>query len=181
MACTTYQMLQPNDFQNNKVFIAWALACIDDDSKAASWKAHWLTLRTENIGAGHVQPATLADWDTFAHEFLGKFTDPSEMQRMQRHLVEMRQKGSCRDHTQEFNRMALLAGMNGNEALPWLFRQSLKNDIQCKLLRETFNTLEQLQTTAIATDDLLFSFRKQNLGDWPAIRKADAKPKQNEY
>jgi len=96
-ACTTYRTLWPNDFLNDEVFIAWALACIDDDSKAASWKAHWLTLHTENIGAGRAQPVTLA------HEFLGKFTDPSETQRMQRHLVEMRQKGSCRDHTQEFN------------------------------------------------------------------------------
>jgi len=102
-ACTTYQTLWPNDFLNDEVFIAWALACINDDSKAASWKAHWLMLRTENIGAGCAQPVTLANWDTFAREFLGKFTDPSETQRMQRHLVEMRQKGSCRDHTQEFN------------------------------------------------------------------------------
>ena len=92
-ACTTYWTLQPNNFQNDEVFITWALVCIDDDSKAALWKAHWLTLRTENIAAGRVQPATLIDWDTFAHEFLGKFTNPSETQRMQRHLVEMRQKG----------------------------------------------------------------------------------------
>ncbi len=102
-ACTTYQTLWPNDFLNDEVFIAWALACINDDSKAASWKAHWLTLRMENIGAGRAQPVTLANWDTFACEFLGKFTNPSETQRMQRHLVEMRQKGLCRDHTQEFN------------------------------------------------------------------------------
>src|SRR5258706_15621958 len=164
-------MLWPNDFLNDEVFIAWALACIDDDSKAASWKAHWLTLRTESIGAGRAQPVTLADWDTCVREFLGKFTNPSEMQRMQRHLVEMRQKGSCRDHTQEFNRTALLSGMNGNQALPWLFHQSLKNDIQRELLHETFNTLEQLQSATIATDDLLFSFRKQNPGDQTTNRK----------
>jgi hypothetical protein len=42
--CTTYQTLCPADFQDNKVFIAWALACITEDSKVASWKAHWLTL-----------------------------------------------------------------------------------------------------------------------------------------
>jgi len=166
-----YRTLRPNDFLNDEVFIAWALACINNDSKAASWKAHWLMLHTENIGAGRAQPVTLANWDTFAREFLGKFTDPSETQRMQRHLVEMRQKGSCRDHTQEFNRMALLSGMNGNQALLWLFRQSLKNDIQRELLCETFNTLEQLQSTAIATDNLLFSFRKQNPGDWTTNRK----------
>ena len=57
----------------------------------------------------------------------------------------MRQKTSCRDHTQEFNRTALLAGMNGNAALPWLYRQSLKNDIQQELLWETYATLEDLQ------------------------------------
>ena len=124
-----YQSLHPTDFHDDKVFIAWALACINNDSKAASWKAHWLTLCTENILAGRLQPITLTNWDAFAREFLRKFIDPLETQRMQRHLVEMQQKMLCRDHTQEFNQMALLAGMNGNQALPWLFRQSLKNNI----------------------------------------------------
>jgi len=101
-----------------------AIACITNDSKAASWKAHWLTLRTENISAGRAQPITLTDWDTFEQEFLGNFVDPSETQRMQRHLVEMRQKTSSRDHTREINRTAPLAGMNGNAALPWRYLQS---------------------------------------------------------
>ena len=97
---------------------------------------------------------------------------------MQRQLVEMRQKTSCRDHTQEFNRTTLLAGMNGNAALPWLYRQSLKNDIQRELLRETYATLEDLQKAAISTDDLLFSFRKQNPGDRTGNRKPS---RQGEY
>ena len=88
-ACTTYRLLHPADFQDDKVFIAWALACITDNSKAASWKAHWLTLQTENILAGCLQPITLTDWDAFAREFLRKFINPLETQRMQRHLVEM--------------------------------------------------------------------------------------------
>ena len=174
-------MLQPNNFPNDKVLIAWALACINDDSKAALWKAHWLTLQTENISAGHTQPVTLTNWDTFAHKFLGKFINPSETLRMQWHLVEMRQKTLCRDHTQEFNQTALLARMNGNQVLPWLFHQSSKNDIQHKLLCERFNTLEQLQTAAITTDNLLFSFRKQNQGDQTTTQKPKFKPKQNEY
>jgi len=82
-ACTTYRTLHPGDFQNDEVLIAWALACIADNSKAASWKAHWLTLQTDNISAGRAQPITLTDWDTFAHEFLGKFVDLSETQWMQ--------------------------------------------------------------------------------------------------
>jgi len=81
-ACQTYWTLCPTDFPNDKVFIAWALACISDESKAVSWKAHWLTLRTNNTNAGNPQPATLLDWDTFAWEFLGKFMDPSKTQRM---------------------------------------------------------------------------------------------------
>src|SRR5882757_5227597 len=75
-ACTTYRTLRPGDFQSDEVFIAWALVCITDDSKAASWKAHWLTLRTENILLNHPQPVELSDWDIFAREFLGKFIDP---------------------------------------------------------------------------------------------------------
>ena len=180
-ACTTYRTLRPGDFQSDEVFIAWALACITDDSKAASWKAHWLTLRTENISLNRPQPVELSDWDVFAREFLGKFIDPSETQRMQRHLVEMRQKTSCQDHTQEFNRTTLLVGMNGNAALPWLYRQSLKNDIQRELLRETYTTLEELQNATISTDDLLFSFRKQNLGDRTTTRKPELRPRQGEY
>jgi len=65
--------------------------------------------------------------------------------------------------------------MNGNQALLWLFRQSLKNDIQRELLHKTFNTLEELQSAAITTDDLLFSFRKQNPGDQTTNRKPKVK------
>jgi len=180
-ACTTYRTLRPGDFQNDEVLIAWALACIDDDSKAASWKAHWLTLHMENISAGRAQPIALTDWDTFTREFLGKFVDPSETQRMQRHLVEMRQRTSCREHTQDFNRTALLAKMNGNAALPWLYRQSLKNDVQRELLRESYTSLEDLQAAAISTDDLLFSFKKQNPADRVITRRPDARPKPTEY
>jgi len=65
--------------------------------------------------------------------------------------------------------------MNGNQALPWLFRQSLKNNIQRELLCEMFNTLEQLQSAVITTDDLLFSFRKQNPGDQTTNQKPEVK------
>jgi len=91
------------DFPNDGVFIAWALACISDDSKAVSWKAHWLTLRTNNANAGNPQPTTLVDWDTFTWEFLGKFTDPSKTQRMRRQLTDMKQTWLCRDYTMDFN------------------------------------------------------------------------------
>jgi len=55
--CQTYRTLRPTDFPNDKVFIAWALACISNNSKATSWKAHWLTLQTNNANAGNPQPA----------------------------------------------------------------------------------------------------------------------------
>jgi hypothetical protein len=129
-ACTTYHTLRPGDFPGDEVFIAWALTCISDESKVASWKAHWLTLWMQNLNMGTPQPLTLTDWDTFSQEFLGKFLDPLEQQRKQRYLIEMRQKTSCQDHTQDFNHTALLAGMTGNDALPWLYRQSLKAEIQ---------------------------------------------------
>jgi hypothetical protein len=178
-ACTTYQTLRPGDFPRDKVFIMWALTCISNESKAASWKAHWLTLWTQNINAGTPQPLTLTDWDTFSREFLGKFLDPLEQQRKQQYLIEMRQKTSCQDHTQDFNRTALLAGMTGNNALLWLYWQSLKAEIQWELLREMFNTLEVLQSAAINTDDLLFLFKKQHQDSHP--HKPQQKPKQIEY
>lgn len=164
-ACQTYQSLQPGDFTNDEIFIAWVLACISDDSKVASWKAHWLTVRTDNISQGDPQPHNLTNWDAFTQEFLSKFLDPSETHQMQRRLMEIKQKTSCQDHTQEFNRTTLLAGMQGNDALPWIYQQSLKDEIQQELLREMFNTLEALQAVAIRTDDLLFSFKKQNQGE----------------
>lgn len=64
-ACQTYWSLQPRDFANDEIFIAWALACISDNSKAASWKAHWLTIQTDNISQGNPQPNTLTDWGAF--------------------------------------------------------------------------------------------------------------------
>ena len=176
-ACQTYRSLRPGDFGNDEIFIAWALACISDDSKAASWKAHWLTIRTDNLSQNAPQPQNLTDWDAFAREFLGKFQDPSETHQMQRRLMDIKQKTSCRDHTQEFNWTTLLAGMQGNNALPWIYRQSLKDEIQRELLWETFQTLEALQEAAIRTDNLLFSFKKQNQDRAP--RKPDPPQRQN--
>jgi len=70
--------------------------------------------------------------------------------------------------------------MDGNAALLWLYRQSLKNDVQRELIRETYATLEDLQAAAISTDDLLFSFKKQNQGERMAGRKSDARSRMTE-
>jgi len=70
--------------------------------------------------------------------------------------------------------------MDGNAALPWLYRQSLKNDVQRELIRETYATLEDLQAAAISTDDLLFSFKKQNQGERMASRKPDTRSRMTE-
>ena len=82
-ACQTYCSLHPGDFTNDKIFITWALACISDESKATSWKAHWLTIHTQNISTGNPQPLILMVWDKFVTEFLGKFLNPAEAHCMQ--------------------------------------------------------------------------------------------------
>jgi hypothetical protein len=69
--------------------------------------------------------------------------------------------------------------MTRNDTLLWLYHQSLKPEIQQELLQEMFNTPEALQSTAINTDDLLFSFQKQHQGD--QTHKNPQKLKQIEY
>jgi|SRR5258706_1601254 len=54
--------------------------------------------------------------------------------------------------------------------------------IQWELLRDTYATLEDLQTVVISTNNLLFSFRKQNQGDQTTDWKPDNRPvRQGEY
>ena len=76
----------------------------------------------------------------------------------------------------DFNRMALITGMEGNDALPWMYRQGIKHDIQRELLGHNYATLEDLQTAAISMDDLLFSFKKQTQPERKEIKRIDNRP-----
>jgi len=69
--------------------------------------------------------------------------------------------------------------MEGNDALPWMYRQGIKHDIQRELLRQNYAMLEALQTAAISMDNLLFSFKKQTQPERKEIKRIDNHPRQN--
>jgi len=71
--------------------------------------------------------------------------------------------------------------MEGNDALPWMYCQGIKHDIQRELLRHNYAMLEDLQTAAISMDDLLFSFKKQTQPERKEIKRIDNRPRQNKY
>jgi len=71
--------------------------------------------------------------------------------------------------------------MEGNDALPWMYRQGIKHDIQRELLRHNYATLEDLQTAAISMDDLLFSFKKQTQPERKEVKRINNHPRQNEH
>jgi len=71
--------------------------------------------------------------------------------------------------------------MEGNDALPWMYRQGIKHDIQRELLGHNYVTLEDLQTAAISMDNLLFSFKKQTQLEKKEVKRIDNCPRQNEY
>ena len=81
----------------------------------------------------------------------------------------------------DFNQTALITGMEGNDTLPWMYRQGIKHDIQRELLGHNYAMLEDLQTAAISMDDLLFSFKKQTQPERKEIKRTNNQPQQNKY
>jgi len=61
----------------------------------------------------------------------------------------------------EFNHTTLLAGMEGNDTLRWMYKQGIKPKIQKELLARQFTNLQDLQAAAINMDDLLYAHKKQ--------------------
>jgi hypothetical protein len=157
----TYRHLRAGDFSSDETFIAWALACMEGPL-VNPWKHALLYRRSNLVAAGTPLPQELTDWGTFVAEFMGKFADTNETENASRTLMGLKQIRSAREFAQEFDRLAEIANLTGQDFLVDHFRRNLKAVVQEKLLRQHFPTLHDLQVSAIEWDDALFQFRKQS-------------------
>ena len=62
---------------------------------------------------------------------------------------------------QEFDQLAEIAGQTGQAFLIDQFRRNLKPEVQEKLLRQIFATLQLLQSATIEWDNTIFEFKRQ--------------------
>jgi hypothetical protein len=112
----TYQHLQPGDFPDDRIFIAWALACMEGPA-VNPWKTTWLNRRANLVAAGQQLPLELTDWGNFTREFQGKFLNPNEVENAGRALTALWQIRSAREFAQEFDKLAEVAGLMGQPFL----------------------------------------------------------------
>ena len=165
----TYRHLRAGDFPDDETFIAWALACMEGPL-VNPWRNSLLNQRATLVAQGQPLPPVLTNWASFLVEFQGKFLDPNETENAGRALMALKQIRSAREYAQEFDRLAELAGVSGQDFLQDQFRRNLKQGVQEKLLRQQFISLQALQIAAIEWDDTLFQFRKQQKVQEPARR-----------
>ena len=159
-AIATYRHLRPGDFLDDKTFIAWVLGCMEGP-KVNPWRNALMNRRATLLAAGQPLPPLFVNWADFLAEFEAKFLNPNEIENAGQALMALKQYKSAREFTHEFDRLAELAGVTGENFLLDQFRRALKSSVQEKLLRQNFATLQNLQAAAIKWDDALFQFRKQ--------------------
>ena len=160
-ALATYRHLRAADFPDDETFIAWSLACMEGPL-VNPWRNSLLNRRATLLAQGQPLPLTLTNWTSFL--------DPNEAENAGRALMALKQVRSAREYAQEFEQLAELAGVSGQDFLQDQFRRNLKQGIQEKLLGQQFVSLQALQIAAIEWDDTLFQFRKQQKVNEPARR-----------
>jgi len=138
------------------------------------WKNALLNQRATIVATGQPMPPMFTNWVDFLGEFQGKFLDPNKIENAGRALMSLKQIRSAREFSQEYDRLAELAGVSGEDFLLDQFRRNLKPIVQEKLLRQNFHTLQDLQIAAIEWDDILFQFRKQTRTT--EVRRPPARP-----
>ena len=159
-ALSTYRGLRAGDFPSDQTFITWSLACMKGPL-VDPWKNALLYRRATMLAQGQALPQTLTDWDTFVQSFTAKFANSNEAENARRALMNLKQIRSAREFSQEFDRLAEVAGLTGQAFLIDQYRRSLKLRVQEKLLRTPFHDLHTLQHTSIEWDDVLFAFARQ--------------------
>jgi len=158
-AVENYRVLRAADFPNDETFIAWALGCMEGP-RVNPWRNALMNQRARLQNQGQPLPGILTTWGNFLTEFNGKFLDPNEVENAGRALAALRQVRSAREFAQEFDRLAELAGVTGEDFLIDQFRRNLKTGVQEKILRQQFNTLRDVQVASIEWDDALFQFKR---------------------
>src|ERR1700750_2850981 len=107
------------------MFIAWALTCMDGPL-VNPWKNALLYRRANMVVAGQALAPVLTNWPDFTAKFLGKFADSNEEENAGRALMALKQTRSAREFAQEFDQLAEVAGLTGQNFLQDQFRRSLK-------------------------------------------------------
>jgi len=156
---STYQHLRAGDFPDDKTFIAWTLSCMEG-TQVNPWRNSLLSRRATLLSQNLPLPAMMINYGVFQTEFEGKFLDPNEIETAGRALMSLRQKNMAREYAQEFDCLAEIAGQTGQLFLSDQFRRNLKEEVQEKILRQNFATLQALQIAAIEWDDTLSQFRR---------------------
>ena len=132
-----------------------------DSPQVDPWKNALLNRRTTLMAQNMPLPAMFVNFAIFQMEFEGKYMDPNKFKNARRALMALWQYKSAREFAQEFDRLAEIVGQTGQAFLINQFRRNLKPEVQEKLLRQIFATLQPLQTAAIEWDDTIFKFRRQ--------------------
>ena len=158
-AVENYRVLRAADFPNDETFIAWALGCMEGP-KVNPWRNALMNQRARLQNQGQPLPGMLTTWGNFLTEFNGKFLDPNEVENAGRALAALKQIRSAREFAQEFDRLAELGAVTGEDFLIDQFRRNLKTGVQEKMLRQQFNTLRDVQVAAIEWDDAIFQFKR---------------------
>jgi len=159
-ALAAYRHLRPGDFPDDETFIMWTLACMDGP-QVNPWKNALLNRRTTLTAQNLPLLAMFMNFAVFQTMFEGKYMDPNEIENAGRALMALRQYKSAREFAQEYDRLAEIAGQTGQAFLIDQFRRNLKPEVQEKLLRQVFATLQLLQTAAIEWDNTIFKFKRQ--------------------
>jgi len=115
-AVENYRVLQAADFPNDETFLAWALGCMEG-TKVNPWRNGLMNQRARLQQAGQQLPLMLTSWPAFLMEFNGKFLNLNEVENTGRALMALCQTRSAREFTQEFDRLAELAGNTGDDFL----------------------------------------------------------------
>src|SRR5882757_3351735 len=128
---STYRHLRANDFRDDETFITWSLACMEGP-QVNPWKNALLNRRATVAATGQPTPTIFTHWVDFLAEFQGKFLDPNEIENAGRALMSLKQIRSAREFSQEYDRLAELAGVSGEDFLLDQFRRNLKPIVQEK-------------------------------------------------
>jgi len=159
-ALSAYRHLQLGDFPNNKTFITWALACMDG-LQVSPWKNALLNRRMTLMAQNMPLPAMFVNFAVFQTEFKEKYMHPNKIENAGRVLMVLWQYKSAKEFAQEFDQLAEIVGQTGQAFLIDQYRRNLKHEVQEKLLRQNFATLQLLQTAAIEWDNTIFEFKRQ--------------------
>lgn len=138
--------LQPSRFPTENSKVLYAASYLRDT--AFLWFQPYL--------AAENPPAWLDDFNAFCKELRAMFGDPDEVATAERHLYNLRQRGSASSYVADFTRYAAIVSWK-DEALCAQFYRGLKDTIKDELARtEKPKDLKTLKDIAVRIDTRLF-------------------------